>query len=71
MLSPTTAALVFFAASTGVQAATIIPSNSFSSVSTFQTYWNYLYPWGSDHNGSTLLFLICNDTPFIDVKVPG
>ncbi|KAG5651684.1 hypothetical protein H0H81_007815 [Sphagnurus paluster] len=31
---------------------TVIPANSFSSYSTFETYWNYLYPWGSDHNGS-------------------
>lgn len=31
---------------------TIIPSNSFSSYELLQTYWNYLYPWGSDHNGS-------------------
>ena len=31
---------------------TIIPSNSFSSYSTLESYWNYLYPWGSDHNGS-------------------
>lgn len=27
----------------------VIPANSFSS---FSTYWNNLYPWGSDHNGS-------------------
>lgn len=27
---------------------TVIPSDSFSS---FDTYWNYLYPWGTDHNG--------------------
>ncbi|KAF7427928.1 hypothetical protein PC9H_007145 [Pleurotus ostreatus] len=31
---------------------TVIPSNSFSSVSTFESFWNYLYPWGSDHNGT-------------------
>ncbi|KZV71568.1 glycoside hydrolase family 16 protein [Peniophora sp. CONT] len=31
---------------------TVIPSNSFSSISTLEQYWNYLYPWGSDHNGS-------------------
>ncbi|KAG6839883.1 hypothetical protein H0H93_004913, partial [Arthromyces matolae] len=30
---------------------TVIPSNSFSSYSTLETYWAYLYPWGSDHNG--------------------
>ncbi|KAF8999107.1 hypothetical protein BDQ17DRAFT_1428007 [Cyathus striatus] len=31
---------------------TVIPSTSFSSYSTFESYWAYLYPWGSDHNGS-------------------
>ncbi|GLB39106.1 putative glycoside hydrolase family 16 protein [Lyophyllum shimeji] len=33
-------------------ATTVIPSTSFSSYSTFESYWAYLYPWGSDHNGS-------------------
>ncbi|KAF5383277.1 hypothetical protein D9615_005041 [Tricholomella constricta] len=33
-------------------ATTVIPSSSFSSYSTFESYWAYLYPWGSDHNGS-------------------
>lgn len=33
-------------------AVTVIPSTSFSSYSTLESYWNYLYPWGSDHNGS-------------------
>lgn len=28
---------------------TVVPTNSFSSKS---SYWNNLYPWGSDHNGS-------------------
>ncbi|TFK71892.1 endo-beta-1,3-galactanase [Pluteus cervinus] len=34
------------------QAATIIPTTSFSSYAALESYWNYLYPWGSDHNGS-------------------
>lgn len=29
----------------------VLPTSSFSSTSTLTTYWNYLYPWGSDHNG--------------------
>ena len=33
-------------------ATTVIPSTSLSSYSVFETYWAYLYPWGSDHNGS-------------------
>lgn len=31
---------------------TIIPSTSFDSQSAFDTDWDYLYPWGSDHNGA-------------------
>ncbi|KAG6831071.1 Galactan endo-beta-1,3-galactanase [Tricholoma furcatifolium] len=31
---------------------TVIPSTSFSSYSALESYWAYLYPWGSDHNGS-------------------
>ncbi|KAK2044834.1 family 16 glycoside hydrolase [Colletotrichum somersetense] len=33
-------------------ARTIIPSSSFDSPDNFNRYWNYLYPWGSDHNGA-------------------
>jgi hypothetical protein len=40
------------ATSTRATVTTVIPSNSFSSYSLFEQYWNYLYPWGSDHNGS-------------------
>lgn len=29
----------------------VIPPTSFSSESNFNTYWNYDYPWGTDHNG--------------------
>ncbi|KAK1226859.1 Galactan endo-beta-1,3-galactanase [Marasmius sp. AFHP31] len=50
------AALTFLALSGSPElakaATTVIPSDSFSSYSRFETYWNYLYPWGSDHNGS-------------------
>jgi galactan endo-beta-1,3-galactanase len=28
-----------------------IPSTSFNSQCDFDTYWNYNYPWGTDHNG--------------------
>ncbi|EXF82966.1 hypothetical protein CaCOL14_004555 [Colletotrichum acutatum] len=30
---------------------TIIPKTSFDSQSNFDADWNYLYPWGTDHNG--------------------
>ena len=57
MLTPITALLSLFAATVGVRCASVIPSDSFSSISTFEAYWNYLYPWGSDHNGSTWALL--------------
>lgn len=47
---------------------TIIPSTSFSSPSTFQQYWNYLYPWGSDHNGSARMRGSPSDRSMIDVN---
>jgi len=31
---------------------TLIPLTSFDSQEEFDKYWDYLYPWGSDHNGS-------------------
>ncbi|KAK2055806.1 family 16 glycoside hydrolase [Colletotrichum caudatum] len=30
---------------------TVIPTGSFDCKTSFDRYWNYLYPWGSDHNG--------------------
>lgn len=39
--------LAFFCASASAQ-TTVIPAESFSD---FDTYWNTLYPWGTDHNG--------------------
>ncbi|OCL01574.1 glycoside hydrolase family 16 protein [Glonium stellatum] len=32
-------------------AQTLIPTTCFSSESALESYFNYLYPWGSDHNG--------------------
>ena len=31
-------------------------SNSLSDYATFEKYWKYLYPWGSDHNGSARMY---------------
>lgn len=37
----------------GVMAVhTMIPSTSFDSQADFDADWDYLYPWGSDHNGA-------------------
>jgi len=34
----------------------IIGVKSFVSQREFDRYWNYLYPWGSDHNGSARMY---------------
>ena len=31
---------------------TMIPKTCFDSVANFELDWDYLYPWGSDHNGA-------------------
>ncbi|MDJ1497844.1 family 16 glycosylhydrolase [Cytophagaceae bacterium DM2B3-1] len=35
---------------------TIIDGSSFSNYTAFESQWNYLYPWGSDHNGSARMY---------------
>jgi galactan endo-beta-1,3-galactanase len=39
-------------APTSGSSATLIPNTCFNSYSSFEQYFGYLYPWGSDHNGS-------------------
>ncbi|KAK1772158.1 glycoside hydrolase [Phialemonium atrogriseum] len=40
------------AAAAAAPVSTVIPSTSFDSQADFDTHWDYLYPWGSDHNGA-------------------
>ena len=35
---------------------TVIGTGTFANQSTFETYWNYYYPWGRDHNGSARMY---------------
>jgi galactan endo-beta-1,3-galactanase len=52
LLSFSSAAVLagFWSGAQGVR--TIIPTTSFDSQADFDADWNYLYPWGSDHNGA-------------------
>jgi hypothetical protein len=43
--------LVASAALTVEGSSVLIPTTSFNSQSDFEAVWNYLYPWGTDHNG--------------------
>jgi hypothetical protein len=35
---------------------TVIDNSSFASYAAFEAAWNYLYPWGSDHNGTARMY---------------
>jgi len=35
---------------------TVLDGSTFNSYSAFEAAWNYLYPWGSDHNGSARMY---------------
>lgn len=41
---------------------------SFANYSTLQSEWNYLYPWGSDHNGSARMYASANDHGHVYVE---
>ncbi|MGP4111297.1 glycoside hydrolase [Streptomyces sp. 4N509B] len=34
---------------------------SFASYATLESHWNYLYPWGSDHNGTARMYASPSD----------
>lgn len=44
--------LLLFLSPAVVAQRTIIPTTSFDSQTDFDADWNYLYPWGTDHNGA-------------------
>ncbi|PFH46338.1 glycoside hydrolase family 16 protein [Amanita thiersii Skay4041] len=46
---------------------TVIPNTCFSSYSSLESYFNYLYPWGSDHNGSARMQGSSSDHSHISV----
>ncbi|MBP1650814.1 MAG: glycoside hydrolase family 16 [Bacteroidetes bacterium] len=35
---------------------TVLDGNSFADYTAFEAAWNYLYPWGSDHNGTARMY---------------
>ncbi|KAI9712661.1 MAG: hypothetical protein M1820_001282 [Bogoriella megaspora] len=50
---------------------TIIPSTVFNDYSTFESYFNYLYPWGSDHNGAARMVGNSSNHDHIAIKTSG
>jgi hypothetical protein len=46
----------------------VIDGSSFSNYTSFEAKWNYLYPWGSDHNGSARMIAGKNDHAYVSLK---
>ncbi|TDL26925.1 glycoside hydrolase family 16 protein [Rickenella mellea] len=46
----------------------VLPATSFDCYSTLEQYWAYLYPWGSDHNGSARMVGNSSDHKYISVS---
>jgi beta-glucanase (GH16 family) len=49
-------------------ATTLIPSTCFNSYSSLEKYFAYLYPWGSDHNGSARMVGSSTNHEYISVS---
>lgn len=43
-------------------------NGSFASYSTLESTWDYLYPWGSDHNGSARMYASSTDHDHVMVN---
>ena len=50
---------------------TVMDGSSFSSYTTLEGAWNYLYPWGSDHNGSARMYASSTDHSQVFIETPG
>jgi hypothetical protein len=50
---------------------TALPANSFASYSALESSWNYLYPWGSDHNGTARMYASKTDHNHVYLESGG
>jgi beta-glucanase (GH16 family) len=46
---------------------TVLDSNSFTDYTRFEKEWNYLYPWGKDHNGSARMYAGPSDHRYVSL----
>jgi hypothetical protein len=49
----------------------VYDGTSFTSYTTLEADWNYLYPWGSDHNGSARMYASSTDHSQVYIETPG
>jgi hypothetical protein len=65
-------AVVARPADAAVQAwETVIDTSTFASYSALQATWNYLYPWGSDHNGTARMYASSSDHNHVYLESGG
>lgn len=50
---------------------TVLDGSSFTSYQTLEASWNYLYPWGSDHNGTARMYASSTDRSQLYISDPG
>jgi beta-glucanase (GH16 family) len=50
---------------------TLIDGNSFASRAALESEWNYLYPWGSDHNGTARMYASSTDSNHLFLSPAG
>jgi len=50
---------------------TLMDGTSFGSYTALENEWNYLYPWGSDHNGSARMYASSTDHSQVFIETPG
>lgn len=50
---------------------TLIDGGSFQSRAALESEWNYLYPWGSDHNGTARMYASSTDSNHLYLSPAG
>ncbi|MEV3936438.1 twin-arginine translocation signal domain-containing protein [Glycomyces sp. NPDC049804] len=50
---------------------TLIDGNSFASRAALESEWNYLYPWGADHNGTARMYASSTDANHCFISPAG
>ena len=46
----------------------VLDASSFRNYSSFEAKWNYLYPWGNDHNGSAKMIAGQSEHDYVSLK---
>src|SRR5687767_13414008 len=50
---------------------TVYDGSTFTDYASLEANWNYLYPWGSDHNGTARMYASATDHSQVYIETPG